>query len=105
MLLKVGTVNILVFEDLGPESRQLMAVADLDDMELLDDSTVKSELFLSELWQDGLTEIETKDVKQLFLSLQISFEAFELVLHFADIVSVFEKGAHGLFAGRDGFNI
>ena len=86
----VGAIDILVLEDFGPESSQLMAVADLNDMELLDDTTVKSKLFLPELGHDGLTQIQAQDVEQLFLRLEISFEAFELVLHFSDIVGVFE---------------
>lgn len=82
-----------------------MTIADLNDMELLDNATVKSQLLIPELWHDSLAEIQTQDVQQLFLSLKIPFEAFELVLHLTDIVGVFEKSAHGLFACRNGLNV
>ena len=41
--------NVLVFEDLGPEAGQLMTVANLDNVELLNYATVQAQLFLLEL--------------------------------------------------------
>lgn len=68
-LRQVGSVHVLILEDLRPEAGKLMAVADLDDVELLNDASVKSQLFLLELGQDSLTEVQAEDVEKLILRL------------------------------------
>lgn len=45
---QVGAGDVVSLEDLGPEAGQLMAVVDLDDMELLKDAAVKSHLVVFE---------------------------------------------------------
>ena len=46
-----------------------MTVADLDDMELLNDATVKSQLFVLELRKDSSSKVNTQDVLELQLGL------------------------------------
>ena len=73
-----------------------MAVADLDDVELLDDASVQSQLLLLELNQDILAEVQAEDVEELLLCLQITLETLQLVLHLTHIVGILEHGAHCL---------
>ena len=53
---------MLSFEDCGPEAGKLMAVVDLDYMELLKDATVQSNLVILEVGHYFAAKIDKKDV-------------------------------------------
>ena len=89
---------MLSFEDLGPEAGKLMAVVDLDYMELLQDATVQSHLVILEVGHDFATEVDKKDVRELLLGFKITFISLNIGLDLVNIISAFEQGAHGLLS-------
>jgi len=66
---EIGVVDLGDFENLGPEAGKLMAVIDLDDVELLDDARVQLQLVVLEGGSHLATKIDTQDVVQLLLVL------------------------------------
>ena len=101
----IGILNVAVLENLCPEAGQLMTVADLDDMELLNDATVKSQLFVLELRKDSSSKVNTQDVLELQLGLQITLVALKLVLKGTYIISTLEQRAHRFLASTDALNV
>ena len=69
LLCGVGIGNEISLEDLSPEAGQLMAVVDLDNVELLKDAAVESHLVSLEARKYLAAEIEAHDVIELTLSL------------------------------------
>ena len=57
-LKKVGVLNMLCLEDCGPEAGELMAVVDLNYMELLKDAAVQSNLVILEVGHDLAAEVD-----------------------------------------------
>ena len=89
---------MLSFEDLGPETGKLMAVVDLDYMELLQDATVQSHLVVLEVGRDFAAQVDKKDVRELLLGFKITFIPLNIGLDLVNIISAFEQGAHGLLS-------
>lgn len=75
-----------------------MTVANLNDVELLDDAAIQHKLLLLEHRQDCAAEIDSHHVKQLGKSLDLAFVPFHIALHGANVVSVFEKRVHRFLA-------
>ena len=76
-----------------------MAVVDLDYMELLEDTTVKSHLVILELGHDLATEVDKKDISELLLGFEITLIPLNIGLDLVNIVSALEHGAHSLLSG------
>ena len=89
---------MLSFEDCGPEAGKLMAVVDLDYMELLQDATVKSHLVILEVGHNFAAEVGDKDVRELLLCFEITLVPLNIGLDLVNIISAFEQGAHGLLS-------
>ena len=53
----IGGFDIVVLENLVPETSKLMTVADLNNVELLQDSAVKLEFLSLEFWDNFLADI------------------------------------------------
>jgi len=92
---------VVSLEDLGPEAGQLMAVVDLNDMELLKDAAVKSHLVVFEAGEDFAAEVDAHDIVELGLCLQIALISLEVVLDFVHITSALEKSVHRFLASLD----
>ena len=95
---RIGARNEICLENLGPEAGQLVAVVYLDDVELLQDAAVQSQLVGLEARKYLASKIDTHDVIQLTLSLQISLIALEIVLDFMDISCALKKSVHRFLA-------
>ena len=89
---------MLCLEDCGPEAGKLMAVVDLDYMELLQDATVQSNLVILEVRHHLAAEVDEKDVCELLLGLKITFISLNIGLDLVDIISALEQGTHGLLS-------
>ena len=61
-LLDVCIGDVLSLQDLGPETSQLMAVVDLDNVELLKDSAVECELLCLEDREHLAAEVNAHDI-------------------------------------------
>ena len=101
----IGILNVAVLENLCPEAGQLMTVADLDDMELLNDTTVESQLFVLELRKDSSSKVNTQDVLELQLGFEITLVAIKLVSKGTYIISTLEQRAHRFLASTDALNV
>ena len=75
-----------------------MAVVDLDNVELLEDAAVESHLVSLEAWKYLASKIDTHDVIQLTLGLQISLIALKIVLDFMDISCALKESVHRFLA-------
>ncbi len=82
-----------------------MTVADLDNVELLDDARVQSELFGLELGKNGASEVDSHDIEELHLGLEIALISLNIASHRAHIVRVLEHRGHRLFALVHVFNV
>ena len=89
---------MLSFEDCGPEAGKLMAVVDLDYMELLKDAAVQSHLVILEVRHDFLAEVDKKDVCELLLGFKITLVSLNIGLDLVNIISSLEQGTHGLLS-------
>ena len=89
---------MLCLEDCGPEAGKLMAVVDLDYMELLKDAAVQSNLVILEVRHHLAAEVDEKDVCELLLGLKITFISLNIGLDLVDIISALEQGTHGLLS-------
>ena len=86
------------FEEGRPELGELMTVADLYNVELLDDTSVQGELFSLELRKNGAAEVDSHDIEELHLGLEIALISLNVASHRAHIVRVLEHRGHRLFA-------
>ena len=78
-----------------------MAVVDLDDVELLDDATVESELLGLELDKRHLTNIDKNESVELLSRRQLKLVPLLLVLNGVYIVGALEHSVHGLLTSSD----
>ena len=77
-----------------------MTIADLNNVELLQNATVQSDLLVLELGQNSLANVQAEHVEQFLLRDNIALKPFQRVLHLAYIISILEESAHGLFTCR-----
>ena len=96
---------MLSFEDCGPEAGELMAVVDLDYMELLKDAAVQSNLVILEVRHDLAAEVHKKDVCELLLGFEITFVPLNIGLDLVNIIRAFEQGSHGLLSSLNVSNV
>ena len=89
---------MLCLEDCGPEAGKLMAVVDLDYMELLKDATVQSNLVILEVGHNLLAEVDEKDVCELLLGFEITLISLNIALDLVNIISSLKQGTHGLLS-------
>ena len=82
-----------------------MTVADLYNVELLDDTSVQGELFSLELRKNGAAEVDSHDIEKLHLGLEIALISLNVASHRAHIVRVLEHRGHRLFALVHVFNV
>lgn len=75
-----------------------MTVADLNDVELLDDAAIQHKFLLLELRQDCATKVDPQYVKQLVKGFYLAIVPFDITLHVTDVVAAFEKRAHSFLA-------
>ena len=101
----IGGRNGRDLEDGGPEAGKLVAVVDLDDMELLNNAAVKSEFISLEARQNFSSKVDEDEGVELLCSLLFALITFELVLDSMDIVRALEHGVHGLLACSDSLNV
>ena len=97
-LKKVGVLDMLSFEDCGPKAGELMAVVDLNYMELLKDAAVQSNLVILEVGHDFLAEVDKKDVCELLLGFEITFVPLNIGLDLVNIISSLKQGTHCLLS-------
>ena len=96
---------MLSFKDCGPEAGELMAVVDLDYMELLKDAAVQSNLVILEVRHDLAAEVHKKDVCELLLGFEITFVPLNIGLDLVNIIRAFEQGSHGLLSSLNVSNV
>ena len=96
---------MLSFEDCGPEAGKLMAVVDLDYMELLKDAAVQSNLVILEVRHDLAAEVHKKDVCELLLGFEITLVPLNIGLDLVNIIRAFEQGSHGLLSSLNVSNV
>ena len=101
----VGIGNVLRLEDLCPEACQLMAVVDLNDMELLKNAAVELELVVLEAGKDLAAEVDAHNIVQLLLGDEIALVPLQVVLDLVDVTRVLEQSSHGFLAGLDVLDI
>ena len=101
----IGGRNGRDLEDGGPEAGKLVAVVDLDDMELLNNAAVKSEFISLEARQNFSSKVDEHEGVELLCGLLFALITFELVLDSMDIVRALEHGVHGLLACSDSLNV
>ena len=75
-----------------------MRVANLDDVELLHDALVKRQLLLLDLGNDIAAQVNSDEVEQVLVGLDVAFSTLDRVGHSADVVLVLKDSANGLFA-------
>ena len=75
-----------------------MTVADLDNVELLDNTSVQGELFGLELGENGAAKVDSHDIEELHLGLEIALISLNVACHRAHIVRVLKHRGHRLFA-------
>ena len=96
---------MLCLEDCGPEAGELMAVVDLDYMELLKDAAVQSNLVILEVRHDLAAEVDKKDVCELLLGFEITLVPLNIGLDLVNIISALEQGSHGLLSSLNVSNV
>ena len=101
---EVGIGDVLGLENCGPEACQLMAVVNLNDMELLEDARVKSQLVVLEAGKNLATEVDSQQVVKLLLGFEVTLVSLEIVLDLVDITGALEESVHGLLTSLDALN-
>jgi len=102
---KVSVGNIGSLEHVAPEAGELMAVVDLNDMELLYNARVKAHLLLLEAREYSLSEVNSEAIMKLDLLLEVSLVLLQPALDRMDVTRVLGKGPHCLFASLDIFDV
>ena len=82
-----------------------MAVADLNYMELLEDTAVKFEFLLLEFWHDFLANVNRHQIEKSLCMLKLSLSAFNFASHLSYIVSVLEHSGKRLLSLIDVVNV
>ena len=70
---EISRIDIGIADNSGPEAGKLVGVVDFNDMELLQNTTIKTQLLLLELREDDIAEVLAKDHLESLLSLKIAF--------------------------------
>ena len=89
--------DVFSLQDLSPEASQLMAVVDLDDVELLEDTAVECKLLILEDGKHLAANVNAHDVVELALGVQIALIPLQVILDLVYISRVLEKSTHRLF--------
>lgn len=82
---EVGVGDIGSLEDIAPEAGKLMAVVDLNDMELLYNARVKAHLLLLEAREYGLSDVNSEAIVKVDLLIEVSLILLQLALHRMDV--------------------
>lgn len=101
----IGILDIVVLKHLVPEAGQLMTVADLYHMELLDDAAVESKFLLLEFRDHLVSQVVSHQTEQNFCLVVFSVSALYLAGHVSHIVGILEKGSHRFLALVDCLNV
>ena len=70
---EISRIDIGIADNSGPEAGKLVGVVDFNDMELLQNTTIKTHLLLLELRKDDIAEVLANDHLESLLSLKIAF--------------------------------
>ena len=68
----ISILHIGVLEDVGPEAGKLMVITDLDDVELLQNTSIESHLFFLELRQNNITKVDTENDLKFLLGFKVA---------------------------------
>lgn len=77
---EVGVGDVGSLEHIAPEAGELMAVVDLDDVELLYDARVKAHLLLLEAREHSLSEVNSEAIVEFDLLIEVSLILLQLAL-------------------------
>ena len=70
---EISRIDIGIADNGGPEAGKWVGVVDFNDMELLQNTTIKTQLLLLELREDDISEVLADDHLESLLSLKIAF--------------------------------
>ena len=102
---EVDVCDVGCLEHSGPEACKLMAVVDLDDVELLHNAGVKAHFLALELRENRLAQVDRHQRKQFLLSLEVALILLQRRLDFVHIARTLEESVHRLFARRQVLNV
>ena len=82
---EIGVGDVRSLEDIAPEAGKLMAVVDLNDMELLYNARVKAHLLLLEAREYGLSDVNSEAIVKVDLLIEVSLILLQFALHRMDV--------------------
>ena len=91
-------MDLWLLQHLVPEACLLMAVADLHDVELLNDTAIKREFLLFELFEASTTQVDGEYVEEARIEVDVTFSGSDFVGHGANIALLLEKCSRGFLA-------
>jgi hypothetical protein len=94
-----------VLQDVAPEAGELVAVADLENVELLLHALVQLELLGLEHWQGVFAEVDRQEIHQRLACHDVLLKLVDLAFKLGHVILVFQRGAKSLVASVQIINI